>query len=134
MDGLFAGLGPAEVRERVARQIEEAQQRAAAATGVRTEIESVRERASSPRRELTVTVDASGRLLDVELAVAAMDLDARALGRLIVETAGRAQRAAGERAAQIAAEAFGEDDPAVAHLRSEIEERLPEDDNRIEYR
>ncbi|MDQ4215261.1 YbaB/EbfC family nucleoid-associated protein [Microbacterium sp. ASV81] len=133
MSGFFGGATPGEVRERLARELEQAQQRAAAAAGVRADIEAVRERLSSPRRELTVVVDASGRLLDVGLTEAALQLGPAALGRLLVETANKAQQAAGERAARIAAEAFGEDDPAVAHLRSEIEERAPKADG-IEYR
>lgn len=137
MSDFFEGASAAEVRERLAVQVEQAQRRAEAATAVRVEIEAVREQATSPRRELTVTVDSSGRLIDVALTDAGLQLGARALGRMIVDTSVRAQQAAGARAARIAADAFGEDDPAVAHLRSEIEARAPKADglpDGIEYR
>lgn len=133
MSGFFDGGTADEVSERVARDLERAQQRAVAASVVRAEIEAVRERVSSPRRELSVVVDASGRLLDVGLTDDALRLGPAALGRLLVETSGRAQQAAGARAGRIAADAFGEDDPAVAHLRGEIEARAPRSDG-IEYR
>lgn len=133
MSGFFDGGTADEVSERVARDLERAQQRAVAASAVRAEIEAVRERVSSPRRELSVVVDASGRLLDVGLTDDALRLGPAALGRLLVETSGRAQQAAGARAGRIAADAFGEDDPAVAHLRGEIEARAPRSDG-IEYR
>jgi hypothetical protein len=133
VSGFFDGLSADEVSERLAREVEQAQQRAAAASAVRAEIEAVRERVSSPRRELSVVVDASGRLLDVALTDDALRLSPAALGRLLVETAGRAQQAAGDRAGRIAADAFGEDDPAVAHLRGEIDARAPKPDG-IEYR
>ncbi|MGN8026732.1 YbaB/EbfC family nucleoid-associated protein [Microbacterium sp. 22242] len=137
MSGFFEGMTAEEVQERLAVQVEQAQQRAEAASAVRSEIEAVREQATSLRREVTVAVDASGRLLDVTLSEAALQLGARALGRMIVDTSVKAQQAAGARAARIAAEAFGEDDPAVAHLRSEIEARAPKSDglpDGIEYR
>jgi hypothetical protein len=133
VSGFFDGLSADEVSERLARDLEQAQRRAEAATAVRAEIEAIQERVSSPRRELSVVVDASGRLLDVGLTDEALRMSPAALGRLLVETAGRAQQAAGVRAGRIAADAFGEDDPAVAHLRGEIEARAARSDG-IEYR
>lgn len=137
-DGMPRPWGDAEAAiARVNEQIAEAQQRAAQAERVREDIDGLRERATSPRRELTVTVDATGRFTDLKLTRDAMQLHPDALARLIVETAARAQRAAGERAIEIAAEAFGADSPAVEHLRGEVAARTPDrfgDDDSIGYR
>lgn len=108
---------------RVQQQVAQAQERAQAAQQMRAEVEALRGTAASPRREVSVTVDASGRLIDVDLADAALDLRARDLGRLIVETAGAAQRDAGEQAMAVASRAFGDDSPVVDRLRAELDAR-----------
>ncbi|MFF2054031.1 YbaB/EbfC family nucleoid-associated protein [Leifsonia sp. NPDC058194] len=110
---------------RIEEQIAEAQERARRAGEVRQQIEALRGSATSPRRELTVTVDAGGRLLAVDLTDAAYRLAARDLGRLIVETANAAQRQAGAQAVAAASEAFGEESGIVAHLRDEVERARP---------
>lgn len=92
---------------------------------MRVEIEAIRGTAQSLRRELSVTVDAAGRLAAVDLTDAAYSLAPRELGSLIVDTANEAQRRAGEQALEIAADAFGEDSGVVAHLRAEIEKLPP---------
>ncbi|QAY60102.1 YbaB/EbfC family DNA-binding protein [Microbacterium protaetiae] len=111
---------------RVQEQVEQAQQRARVAQQMRVEVEAVRGKATSPRRELAVTVDASGRLVDVELSDAAMDLRTRDLSRLIVETAQAAQRDAGEQAVAVTSRAFGDESPVVARLRDELDARAAE--------
>jgi hypothetical protein len=123
---------------RIEEQIAEAQERARRATEVRQRIEALRGSATSPRRELTVTVDASGRLAAVDLTDAAYRLSPRDLGRLLVETANAAQRQAGAKALEVASEAFGADSGVVAHLREEVEKAPPAgegagDGTRIHY-
>lgn len=108
--------------ERIQQQIVEAQQRAEAATAMRQQVEAVRGVGYSPRREVTVTVDASGRLLSVDLAESALQFNARALGKLISDVALDAQRKAAAKAAELAAEVFGEDSAVVSHLRGELAE------------
>lgn len=122
---------------RVNEQIAEAQENAVRAEQVKQDIDGLRERASSPRREVTVTVDASGRFTDLELTREAMMLAPDALARLVVETAARAQRGAGQRAIEIAAEVFGAESLAVDHLRGEVAARTPDrfgPDDEIGYR
>ncbi len=86
-----------------------------------------------------MTVDASGRLVAVDLADAASRLAPRDLGRLIVETANAAQRQAGAKAVEVASEAFGAESGIVAHLRGEVERSAAPDaggtgdGTRIEY-
>jgi YD repeat-containing protein len=121
----FFATGDADAAiARVEDQIAAAQARAAQARQLREDIDAVRGSATSPRREVTVTVDASGRLADVRLTEGAYELQADALGRLLVETANRAQRVAGEKALDLTAEVFGKDSPVVDHLRAELD-RVP---------
>ncbi len=106
---------------RIEEQVAEAQERARRAAEVRQGIDALRGVATSPRRELSVTVDASGRLVDVEVTDAAYRLSPRDLGRLIVETTRAAGRQAGAKAVELASEAFGAESGIVTHLRDEIE-------------
>ena len=110
---------------RVQQQIADAQERAVKAQEVQGRIEAIRATSTSPRRELSVTVDASGRLVAVDLSDDAYDLEPQELGELIVRTAGAAQGLAGAQAVEFAQEAFGEDSPLVDHLRSEISRIAP---------
>ncbi|WP_051191869.1 YbaB/EbfC family nucleoid-associated protein [Microbacterium luticocti] len=126
MDG-FVAEDPDVLIARVHDQVAAAQQRAQAAQQMRAQVEAVRGTASSPRRELSVTVDASGRLVDVELSDAALNLGARDLSRMIVSTAQAASRDAGQQAVDLAAAAFGDDSPVVARLRDEVQARTGED-------
>ncbi|MEV8169903.1 YbaB/EbfC family nucleoid-associated protein [Microbacterium sp. NPDC077486] len=137
MTDTFDWSDPVATRARIEQQVKDAERRAAQAAQVRDDIAGVRERVASPGRDVTVTVDASGRLADVALTDAALQRSPAALGALIVTLAATAQKAAGARAVEIAAEAFGAEDAAVAHLRQEIAELPdPSQDGRpqIEYR
>ncbi|WEG09296.1 YbaB/EbfC family nucleoid-associated protein [Microbacterium horticulturae] len=127
MDG-FTAEDPDVLIARVQDQVAAAQQRAQAAQQMRAQVEAVRGTAYSQRRELSVTVDASGRLVDVELSDAALDLRARDLSRLIVTTAQAASRDAGQQAMDLAVTAFGEDSPVVARLRDEVQARTGQDE------
>lgn len=79
--------------------------------------------ASSPRGEVTVSVNATGALEDVKLTPMARKLEAHALAELIVATAREAQRLASGRMAEVMAGYLG-DGPALAeitqHLPSEV--------------
>ena len=110
---------------RVQQQIADAQERAAKAQAMRADVEAIRGTATSPRREITVTVDSAGRLMAVDLADAAYDLEPRDLGRLLVDTAEQARQRAGQQAIALAAEAFGENSSVVEHLREEIDRTAP---------
>jgi DNA-binding protein YbaB len=113
-----------EMIARVNAQVQEAQDRAAQATQFRAGVESVRGRALSPRGEVEVEADASGRLTDITLAAAALAHRPDVLGRLIVQTSHQAHQRAGEQAVQLAADAFGEDSETVSRLRDEVARRV----------
>lgn len=122
---LFSSREAEAAIARIEQQVAEAQVRAAQAQQVQADIDAVRASATSPRREITVTVDAAGRLAGIRLADAAYDLRTDALEQLIVETAGRAQRLAGEQALEISRAAFGADSPIVERLAGEIDREPP---------
>ena len=122
---LFSSREAEAAIARIEQQVAEAQVRSAQAQQVQTDIDAVRASATSPCREVTVTVDAAGRLAGIRLADAAYDLRTDALEQLIVETAGRAQRLAGEQALEISRAAFGADSPIVERLAGEIDREPP---------
>jgi DNA-binding protein YbaB len=125
----FFAVGDADAAiARVEDQIAQAQARAVQAKKLRADIDALRGVAASPRREVTVTVDASGRLANVEFADAALEMVPRDLGRLVVETANKAQRVAGEKALALTAEVFGENSSVVDHLRAELDRMPPSAD------
>lgn len=133
MDALHSDTAAAAAIARVEQQIADAQRAAERAKTFQAEVEAVRGTATSPRRDVTVVVDASGRLLDLQLAERAGDLHPRDLARVILETSAKARVAAGQQATEIAAQAFGEDSGVVAKLREEIERNAPSDSSGIAY-
>lgn len=82
-------------------------------------------RASSPRGEVTVTVNAGGVLDDVALTPAARAMEVDQLSRLIVATARQAQQAAGAQVAEIMTRYLG-DGPAL----DEVIRHLPKEEDR----
>ncbi|WP_181373440.1 YbaB/EbfC family nucleoid-associated protein [Microbacterium sp. HMWF026] len=125
MSDLFSSREAEAAIARIEQQVAEAQVRAAQAQQVQADIDAVRATATAPRREVAVTVDATGRLVGIRLADAAYELRPDALERLIVETAGAAQRLAGEQALEISRAAFGADSAIVDRLAGEIERQSP---------
>jgi len=112
---------PDEAMARVNAQVAEAQQRAERATAVRIEMDALRGKAKSPKGEVEVEVDTSGRLVGLELTSDALELGERALSKLIIETSRAA--GAGELAVELAADAFGAESSITARFRDEITER-----------
>lgn len=112
-----------QAQQRLTAQIEQAQERARSATQLRQQVEQLSAEARSPRREVRVRVDAQGRLLDLELSEAALDLGARALGALVVTTAAAAHQRAAEQVGLLAQEAFGADSELARQVASEASAR-----------
>jgi DNA-binding protein YbaB len=75
--------------------------------------------ATSPRGEVTVTVNAVGRLEQVKLTPAARKLEADALAALIVATSREAQELAGGRMAEVMASYLGEGE-ALAQITQHL--------------
>ncbi|WP_152650617.1 YbaB/EbfC family nucleoid-associated protein [Demequina aurantiaca] len=108
---------------RVEEQVRQAEAVAAKAQALEKEMKLLVGSAQSPRREASVTVTVQGALVDLQLSRDAMELDERALSKIIVETVAKAQRNVGERAVALTSEAFGEDSPITARMRAEADER-----------
>ena len=124
---------PDAVTARLEAQVAQAQQRAARAQTMRSEIDAVRGKGRSPRGEVVATADASGALTDLTLTDDALELSAPALAQVIVATAGQARRDAGDQAVRITAEAFGEDSSAVTMMRDELAQRERARDDGLSY-
>jgi hypothetical protein len=93
-----------------------------AAYGARAASASLREvgaTATSPRGEVSVTVNAAGVLVHVDLTPQARKLEAHDLAALIVRTAGEAQQLAGARMAEVMASYLGDGD-ALAQITQHL--------------
>ena len=87
-------------------------------------VQAVRVTRSSPGREVTVTVDHAGLLVDLQVSERTLLLDPRVVGRLITATNRSALGALGDAVAEALADVVDEDDPlarsAVSHYRSQF--------------
>lgn len=115
--------GYEQAQARVAEQVARAQERARQATALREQVERLSAPAWSPRRELRVAVDAQGRLLDLELSDAALDLGPRDLAALVLRTAAAAHTEAAARVAALAQDAFGADSDLARRVAQEAAAR-----------
>ena len=104
-------------------QIDHAQKFAVEAQRVQQEIAAVVGRARSRDGLVTVTVSVSGQLTDLHISEDASEGSMAELAKTIRTTMAGAQARAGEQAVQLMGDAFGEDAPATARLRSELEQR-----------
>lgn len=120
---MTAFYDPDAALARVQADVAAAQERAARAVEVQAQIAAVRGTGRSPRGEVTVDVDASGMLRDLRLTDDALRRRPDELATLILDAARTAQRDAGARAVAVASDAWGEADPAVEHLRAEVQQR-----------
>lgn len=104
----------------VEAQVAKAEERARAATRLRAELDQVRGEALSARREVAVTCDTSGHVVDLRFTDAAYELTPAALSHLTLATIADARRKAGDAALILARDALGEESPAVGLLAREL--------------
>lgn len=114
---------------RIERQIADAQETARRAELMKVEYEAIRGHAASPRGEVEVTVETSGRLTALRLADDALRLEPEALSALILSTAALAQQEAAAQSLTLVSDTFGEDSAVTAHLRDELG-RISSDETR----
>jgi DNA-binding protein YbaB len=96
---------------------------AAGARAASASLGQVGGRATSPRGEVTVTVNAAGALEDIAMTPAARRLEVEQLARLIVDTARQAHRAASAQMSEILHEYLGQGpalDLVIGHLPTEV--------------
>lgn len=113
---------PQAARERVARQMEEAHERAAKAASLTDQLKEIEIEAQSPRREVMLQVNASGILLDLEFGESATELSLEAIADLVLATYQDAQRQAAQRAVALTEETMGEE--IAGRMREDYESRL----------
>jgi DNA-binding protein YbaB len=106
--------------DRVNGQVEAAQQRAAAARAMRTQMDELRGQARSRNGEVTVVVNLQGRLMDLQLTDAAYELTPRELAALTLELVAQAHRSSTAEAIDLAGRTFGESSSSVAALSREL--------------
>lgn len=121
------------VKARLRQQVADAQSRASRAQEMRSEIDAVRGRGTSPRREVVATADASGALMDLKLTDEALEFSPTTLAEMILGATGKARRDASEQAIRITSDAFGESSSAVTMMRDEIDRRESARDTGITY-
>jgi|GEM_PF-686569 Uncharacterised BCR, YbaB family COG0718. len=121
---------------RVRSQLADTIARAEEAQQLKGRIAAVRGRATSPRGEVEVEVDATGRLLDITFDADVARLAPAELSRAVLAAVARAQRSAGDEAIALTADVFGEGSETVALIRGEVDERMPRlpDDDEPGYR
>lgn len=130
--GVTQGVDPDELIARIEREAAAAQERAVVAQRFAEDVAALRGEARSPRGEVSLSVDTSGRLMTLDLDHAALDLGPAELSALILRTATTAQKQVARTAVTLSEEVFGPDDGVVGQLRSEFEARvgdLDEDDD-----
>jgi len=107
----------------VEAQIRQSQEQATKARALEAEMKTIVGRASSPKREVTAAVSASGLLTELKITTDTTALREEDLATLIKKVVNDAHRAIGAQAVQLAADAFGEDSGVTARLREEAAAR-----------
>lgn len=90
----------------------------------------------SPRGEVAVTAQPTGRVASVEFSAAAERLATRALSRLVAETIAHAQHRAALTGIDLSAHLLGTESPLLAQMRREALDAFPapaSDANPIRY-
>lgn len=131
MTDAFSDLDAA--RATVEVQLQQARERNAAMTVLAERVNATSATVHSPRGEVAVTATATSAITAVTLAEGASALRPDALGKLLTETIGRAQRAAAERALTAAEETLGPDSALVTQMRAEVDSRFAPDDTTPRY-
>lgn len=114
-------LDPEAIIARVEREVEEAQQHAVVLHMIR---DGCRREARSPRGEVSLAVDTSGRLTALDLTDGALELPAPELAALILSVAASAQKRAARAAIALSEVVFGAEAGVVGQLRGGFEARV----------
>ncbi|CAN5303011.1 hypothetical protein BH11ACT3_BH11ACT3_12390 [soil metagenome] len=124
--GAFAWGDAESTIARVREQMAETLERAERAQALKGQIGAVRGKSKSPRGEVEVEVDATGRLIGITFTDDAAELAPAELSRSVLGAVAKAQRLAGDQAIALTADIFGENSETVGMLRAEIDERMPD--------
>ncbi|WP_103062663.1 YbaB/EbfC family nucleoid-associated protein [Actinomyces qiguomingii] len=97
--------------------VRHAQERAEASRRLADQVEALRETEVTRDRAISVTVDAAGRLVDLQLRGPAMDFTPADLAAAIMRAVKKASGRAGEKTARMAAGVWGEDSQVTERIR-----------------
>ncbi|MCW2162962.1 YbaB/EbfC DNA-binding family protein [Microbacterium hydrothermale] len=119
----------AEVHEalrKIDEQVAMSQHRAQLMQDLAVQIEAIHVEVTSPGGEMTVHVDANGRLIDIDLTSRATALEPSRVRTLLLDSLDEAYEEATRRSVALASAAFGPDAPTVAGLRENAERYRPQ--------
>ena len=111
----------------VERQVAQAQEHADQTQALADNIAAVRAKASSPGKEVTLSVDVSGRIAELEFDTSALSLSTRDLASVVLTAVDTAQRTAARQVMAMTNETFGEGSGLSQQVRGEYEARLGPD-------
>lgn len=97
----------------VSETLAEVQARADKAREVNAQLLELRQEGSSPDGEVNVVVDATGRLMSLEISDDALSSSGEELAALIMETMSATQRQCAAQAAELAEQAWGRNSPTA---------------------
>ena len=112
---------PDEVLARVQDDMRRAQQRAEALPRLQAAIDAIRVSVLSDQRDMTVEVDASGRLTRLEIADAALERGGSRVSADVMALIGTAARRARATTLEATSRLLGDDDPVAQVLKTEVD-------------
>ncbi|WP_182911423.1 YbaB/EbfC family nucleoid-associated protein [Actinomyces sp. 2119] len=117
----YKGRGPQEAARgavsRISTIVDDAEKQARKIREATEDLAAVRGTCASPNRAVSVTVDAAGRVVGLDLTWAAMNMQARDLSAVILDCIKKAQADAGRRVSRLAAGTWGEGSDLAERMR-----------------
>lgn len=125
-------LDPDGAYEQIARWREQVEQMASNTQAMSDRLREARESAADANRLVEVTVDSTGRLVDLRLGERSRNVSPDMLARTIMQTIDAAAEKMGERAQQIITETMGPDSVAGREIASRVVQQLQTPDRPAE--
>ena len=111
-------------RETIARQTQEAVEKARRATAWRQEIDALRGHGTADRGAVSATVEVSGMLVDLEVSDQAAQRGGREVAALVVEAVKAAQRDVGRKVMEASEQEWGAESSTTDRMRAEVTGRF----------
>ena len=112
-----SGEESARAVTRIGRLLQDTEQRVEDARRLGDRLATIRQTRTSRDRAVTVTVDVSGRLIDLRLRDAVAHMSPAALASTILTCVNKAHESARKRASALASEVWGEDSDLTQRMR-----------------
>ncbi|WP_022868565.1 YbaB/EbfC family nucleoid-associated protein [Schaalia vaccimaxillae] len=118
------GDDPEQMRQKIREQVAQAEQRAEAAQRFSSMIDNARATGTDRRREVSVEVDAAGRLISLKLTEAVLQYNPAGVEAAIMEAYGQASRTMAEKVSQQTVETFGQGTATTKELLTTFKANL----------